>query len=262
MLKTKHKKIFSAGLLIAFLATAVFFVFNPLKNLAKGEAQTIFCNREIPIGEALEGAASFTGRVRNNIFSAEQLADQEIAAVQDLISAVQSCDPDKCKPSCEITTTGGGEGAIAVTECAPNSCTGKICPQSRIESAYQAVDAAYKSIVSVKESTKSLIEDKNSSWIYGSQKYQNQGQINIVEAMLNKSREAFDSCYLSPDEWNDYFAGKKVGKKILSCESGFVFKNQITQECKDICDKNIASQECAKCLGCSSPGNYFCCDIK
>jgi len=273
MSETNHKKIYFALLTAAVLLT-LSVVFGLQKNTAKGqeggENLDIVCNKEIPIGEALEEAAKFTGGVRDTVFSAETSAEEEITAAQSLISAVQSCNPNNCHPSCVLVPHtcyapgGPNQGPIPYScpVCNSHACTGQICPVGSINSAYNNVSAAYDKILSAQQSGQDLIESQNSSWKYNNTTYQNQTQVEIIQNKLTVAREEFNKCFLSETEWQEYIDGKKVGKQLVSCEDSADMGRDLTQECNDACQADINSDKCKECTGCKSPGNFFCCDVK
>ena len=267
-IKTINKKIFLLGLAALSAGLAILFLNFP--DQAKGQGGDTSCDTEIPIGEAMEQAVTFTGTVRNSIFSSEQLIDDEIDKIKNLISAVQRCDPNKCDPVCYLvphtsTAPGApGQGPVTVTTytCEHDACTGEICPVSSINSAYQQVEAVYNSIVGVQESTKTYTGKKDYSWKYGSQNYNDQSAGGIVTAMLKTARESFSGCFLTSDEWNQYQEGKITGKIISTCPEAMILGRELPDECKIVCNTNPPSDACYDCMDCKSPGNFFCCDLK
>jgi len=263
MPKLNYKKI------AVFCSVAAVFVslsaIGLQKNTANGQEDkdsNITCDKQIPMGEALDGAMELTGNIRNTVFSAEQSAEEEIAAAQSLISAVQSCNPDKCNPVCRLVPQtcyspgGPNQGPIPYScpVCEHDYCTGEICPENSINSAYGKVEAAYNKIFSAQKTGQSLIEDKSGAIP--------QTQAEKVQVKLNQSRGALDGCFLTDDEWTQYIEGEKVGKQLVSCEESFSYSKNLSEECAKSCDSDINSSKCFDCLGCKSPGNFFCCDIK
>lgn len=273
MTKAKHKKIIFGALALAILFAVPVFIFNAQKSSAQteeGENTDIVCNKEIPIGEALEESSDFTGNVRNVIFNTEQYIEEEITASQELISSVQSCDPNKCNPVCRLIPNtcyapgGPNSGPIPYScpICESDYCTGEICPENSINAAYGKVEAAYNKIAGEQKTGQDLIDAKKSSWEYNNQKYVNQTQMEIVQNKLTVARQEFDSCFLSESEWQKYIEGEDVGKQLMSCEDSLTMGKDLSQECREACNADDKSEECRKCLECKSPGNFFCCDVK
>lgn len=267
---TSKQKTILGAIVLSALSVVFSAILIPQEKPAQAEEESVSCNKEIPIGEALEEAAKFTGEVRNTVFDTEQFVEEEIAAAQDLIAATQQCDPNKCNPVCRLIPNtcyapgGPGSGPIPYScpICESDYCTGEICPENSINDAYAKVEEAYNKIASAQKTGESLINDKNSSWEYNGQKFQNQTQVEIVEKKLSLAREEFDKCFLTETEWQKYIEGETVGKQLVSCEDSLDYSRDLSQECRDACNIDANSDECRKCLECKNPGNFFCCDVK
>jgi hypothetical protein len=279
----KKLKIFFIGTAAAsFLLGWCFFLHN-----AKAEENTseesVSCNQEIPIGELIEETVGFMGVVRSDAIDLQSLLRQEITASERLISSVQSCDTNKCTPSCKLVTLGLPNGMV-ISNCEAGSCGGEICPEDKINSNFENIQSIYNDIETAQKTAKNNIEKKDFSFsvkpylnpflpipigLYPD--ISNKTRSETIQAKLNASRGLFDSCFSTPQEWQEVMEGSKLGKALLSCQESLDFvKDDLSQECKDACSKADCKSnpkgsdcsKCIKCLGCKSPGNFFCCTTK
>lgn len=274
-------------------ATKIFFIFatisvfsltaNLFLHKAKAEENTssepLSCNQEIPIGEIIEETVGFMGGVRSDAIGLQSLLKQEISASQELILSVQSCDIGNCSPSCDLksySVSDGQGGAQVFSYCEANNCNGQICPESKISSDFAKVKSIYEEIEKAQESAEKAITKKDFSFsikpyvnpllpfpvgLYP--EITNKTKSEAIQAKLDASRGLFDSCFSTPQEWQEVLEGKKIGKVLLSCRESLDFaKDDLSQECKDSCSNDPKGEKCTECLGCKSAGNFFCCTTK
>ena len=116
----KNLKIFFAGIIVAFSILGLYFPLHNAKAEENTSGESISCNQEIPIGETIEETIGFMGGVRNDAINLQSLLRQEISASEQLISSVQSCDINKCTPSCKLISSSlpdGQGGMISSSYC-------------------------------------------------------------------------------------------------------------------------------------------------
>jgi hypothetical protein len=274
----KILKIFFIGIIIASFLGGLFFLrsANAEENTSE---ESISCNQEIPIGEIIEETIGFMGGVRNDAIHLQSLLRQEISASEQLISSVQSCDINKCTPSCELISSSlpdGQGGIVSSSYCEASSCGGKICPEDKIISGFAKIESLYNDIEESQKAAKKAIEKTDFSFsvkpylnpflpmpigLYPD--ISNKTKSETIQAKLNASRGLFDSCFSTPQEWQEVMEGAKIEKALLSCQESLDFvRDELSQECKDACLEDAKGDKCTECLGCKSPGNFFCCTTK
>lgn len=276
---TKKNKKFLLKTTIAFSCFAAFFLFFSAQAQENKSKESVSCNQEIPIGEIMEETTGFMGKVRSDAIGLQSLLKQEIAASEQLISSVQSCDVKKCVPSCDIKSYSlpdGQGGAKTFSSCEANECKGEICPENKINSDFARIKSIYEEIEASQKEAKNSIEKKDFSFSlkpYYNPLFplpllilpdiKNKTRSETIQAKLDASRGFFDACFSTPQEWQEVMEGSKIGKTLLSCIESLDFvKDDLSEDCKDSCLKDPKGDKCTECLGCKSPGNYFCCTTK
>lgn len=137
----------------------------------------LYCNPEIPIGEALEDTVRLLAEITNELKTIEQEVPKQIQAAENLIFLVNQCDVDKCDSVCEkVTKEECGFEQQPIEECPPGTiacqkwvchdyyvcetrdCEGHPCPMDAIICETDRAKAAFEIIKASAKRVRELVD--------------------------------------------------------------------------------------------------------
>ncbi|KPJ56465.1 hypothetical protein AMJ49_04780 [Parcubacteria bacterium DG_74_2] len=251
------KKISLNFIIFCLTLGSLYFVLNLSYNQNKVSAQELFCSPEIPIGESMEKTAELLDGLMTNLQIIEEESQNQIDAAQLMVNKARQCNPNVCHAKCVTVTIliRDEDGNVVDSEshcspCTPCSCVQDPCPNFEAATINKAKNAA-AAISTAREEIELLIERKIEPPLNSPAEIcplppspENPAcwtKKDFAIQALNKARQEFDNCYLTPLQW------KQVNEGTLSPKH--------TTRCRTVLELNLSRER----ETCKSLLNYFCC---
>jgi len=256
-----------------------------IPKIETAESTKVFCEMEIPVGEAIDDAESLTKKLIAELENVNKNVLKEIEATQKLISLTdpENCVASNCNADCiwieqwcsepcpEEAPPGGGDEdwwnlffikppfiyaqgdcGYDCSYCEVLPCSGSLCPgdppkMSQINNQFSEIQSNVSEINSSYETIK-LVTEKG--------ELEEELTVKMVSGKLNNVRiklgDPIRGCLNTTGDWTSALFGEKIlGKQILSCE-----------DAKNVC---WDFKEDYQCYGEGDPEaypNYFCGEVE